>query len=235
MASVSSEPRQARYQPLVIVLAVVCAGIVADRSWPLPLAAWWLAAAAAWAAWWAPWRRGRLRLAATMLLLAAAATAASWRHCRWELFAADDLGHFARQTAQPVCVEVRAVKSPREVPPPPPDPMAFAGQGRRVRIDVELLAVRDGARWRPASGRAGLLVEGALPDVQAGDRLQVFAQLTAPSPGAQPGRRRPGRKPPRPTRSSPSFARSSPNRSPCSSTVRAGARTMAGTRSRGGQ
>ena len=107
MASVVSEPREARYQPLVIVLAAVCAGIVADRYWPLPLVVWWLAAAGAGAAWWLLWRRGRLGLAATMILLAAAATAASWRHCRWELFAADDLGYFARQTAQPICVEVR--------------------------------------------------------------------------------------------------------------------------------
>ena len=65
--------------------------------------------------------------------------------------------------------------------------MAFAGQGSRVRLDVELLAVRDAAKWRRASGRANLLVEGTLPDVEAGDRLQVFAQLTAPSPVRNPG------------------------------------------------
>jgi competence protein ComEC len=42
----SSRASHARYQPLVIVLSAVVAGILADRFWPLPLAAWWTAAVA---------------------------------------------------------------------------------------------------------------------------------------------------------------------------------------------
>ena len=40
-----------RYQPLVIVLTAAVAGILADRFWPLPLAAWWTLAAAGLVLW----------------------------------------------------------------------------------------------------------------------------------------------------------------------------------------
>ena len=69
-----------RYQPLVLVLAAVAAGVATNRFGPLPLAAWGLAALGGIAAWWGLWRQGRLRLAAAAVLLAAAATAASWHH-----------------------------------------------------------------------------------------------------------------------------------------------------------
>ena len=36
----SSRLPEPRYQPLVIVLSAVAAGILADRFWPLPIAAW---------------------------------------------------------------------------------------------------------------------------------------------------------------------------------------------------
>ena len=133
------------------------------------------------------WRRGRLHAAAAVLLLATAATAAGWHHARWYLFPADDLGQFARAGIQPVCIEARALKTPRAAPAAEAGPMAPVRSGERVRLEVELLALRDGAKWRPVSGRAQLSVEGLLPEVEAGDRLRVFAHLTAPQPAAESG------------------------------------------------
>ena len=45
----------------------------------------------------------------------------------------------------------------------------------------------DAAEWRPVSGEAQLEVRGPLPNVEAGDRLRVFAQLAAPLPPHNPG------------------------------------------------
>ena len=182
-----SRPRGPRYQPLVVVLAAACGGIVADRFRPLPLAGWWLIALGAWCGWWIFWRRGRLGAAMATILLAAAATAASWHHARWFLFPADDLGQFARDASQPMCVEVRALKVPRLVPPADAGPMSFRRAGDVVRMDVEALAVRDGAEWRPAAGRCRLSVDGLLPGVEAGDRLRVFGHLISPPPAQNPG------------------------------------------------
>jgi len=182
-----ARPAGARYQPLVIVLAAAAAGIVADRFWPLAVPVWWAATAAAWVGWLVLWRRGRQLPAAWALLLATAATAASWHHLRWCLFADDDLGYYATDQEQPVCVRAVALKAARPLPTPPPDPLRAIPVGDRDRLDVALIAVRDGSLWRKVSGRSQLLVYGRLPQVQPGDRLEIFAQLSAPRGARNPG------------------------------------------------
>ncbi|MCX7427227.1 MAG: hypothetical protein NTW96_16565, partial [Planctomycetia bacterium] len=49
------------------------------------------------------------QVAPLVLLAAVAAVAGAWHHCRWSLFAEDDLGSYARQESQPACVEAIAV------------------------------------------------------------------------------------------------------------------------------
>jgi competence protein ComEC len=196
MAAPSSNPASSHsaeppYQPLVVVLAAASLGIVADRFWPLPLGAWWAMAAGgltAWAILARPALLGRrLHLTNATLLLAAAATAAAWHHCCWYLSADDDLGCFARRKAEPVCVEALAVKMPRRLPTPAFDPLRMMPPNEGSRLEVDLLAVRDGADWRPASGRATLLVQGAPPEVRAGDRVRCFAKLSMPQGPQNPG------------------------------------------------
>ena len=176
-----------RYQPLVIVLSAACAGIVTDRFRPLPLPLWWAVAASTWVAWLLLWRQGRDRAAAMLLLLPVAAAAASWHHCRWYLFAADDLGFYARSDPQPVCLEAMAVGSARPLAPPSRNPMRIAPADPLVRLDVAPLRLRDGGRWQDVSGRARLVVAGELPAIYPGDRLQIFARLSAPMAARNPG------------------------------------------------
>jgi hypothetical protein len=61
------------YQPLVVVLAAVCGGIVVDRWLEISLAAWLLAAAVAWFVWLLLWCFRRDATAAVVLLLALSA------------------------------------------------------------------------------------------------------------------------------------------------------------------
>ena len=180
-------PVAQQYQPLVIVLVAVCAGIVADRYWPASVLVWWAIAGVGWSAWLALWRCGRERTAALVLLTAVAATAASWHHCRWFLFAEDDLGSFARSETQPVCIEAIALTSARAVPRPEADPMRAIPIKDRVRLEIEITSLRDGSRWRDVSGRTQLEVTGRSLDVRAGDRLRVFGQLSAPRKPRNPG------------------------------------------------
>lgn len=175
-----------RYQPLVVVLVAVCAGIVADRFRPLPVWVWWAGAACALVVWLALWRRWE-RAASIVLLVAVAATGASWHHCRWSLFDGDDLGDYAREQRQPACLEAIALKSPRLIPAAEPDPMEVIPHGDRARLELAVCSVRDGAGWRAASGRTRLDVDGPLDGVAAGDRLRIFCQVDAPQGVQNPG------------------------------------------------
>ena len=157
---------RARYQPLVIILAAAAAGIVADRYWPRPVALWWAVGGGAGLGWLLLRRRGRLGPAAAALLLAVAATAAAWHHCRWHLFAADDVGCFARAALQPVAIRAIALQTPRSPPKPRSDPLLLLLPSQSLRLEIELLAIRDGAAWRSASGRARMVVY-ASPDDDA--------------------------------------------------------------------
>ncbi len=185
-----TRPGGVRYQPLVIVLVGAGVGIVIDRFRPMPVFAWWAIAAVGLCAWLELRRRRWEPAAAMVLMLAIAATAAAWHHCRWRLFAANDLVCYARANAQPVCVEAIALGSARLVPAPEPNKrnaMRAIPLGDRCRFDVKLTGLRDGVAWRHASGRARLEVYGRLPAVEAGDRLRIFGRLSAPSAAYNPG------------------------------------------------
>ncbi|MGQ9576201.1 MAG: ComEC/Rec2 family competence protein [Thermoguttaceae bacterium] len=180
-------PPSPRYQPLVLVTAAVCAGIAADRQFDLPVGVWWGATVIAWAGWLILWRGRFDRTAGIVLLASASACAAAWHHCRWSLYRRDDLAFFGQPLRQPVCVQAIARTSPRRQPEPPPNPMRLIAGGPISQVELELTAIRDRADWRPASGRASLVVDGDLPGVHAGHRLQVFAQLTTPLGARNPG------------------------------------------------
>ena len=176
-----------RYQPLVIVAVAVCAGIVADRYLALPVGVWWAACAFAWSLWLLLWRRSSDRAAGAAILVALAACGGAWHHCRWNLFARNDLGFFARPAERPICLQAIAWTGPRRQPAPEPNPMRIVPVGDRTRVEVDVVAVRNGAAWQPATGRARLVVNGDPPEFHAGDRLQVFAQLAALEGPLNPG------------------------------------------------
>ncbi|MCC6125163.1 MAG: ComEC/Rec2 family competence protein [Pirellulales bacterium] len=180
-------PKAARYQPLVLVLAAVAAGIAIDRLFPLGVGHWMAAAATSLVVCWIFSRRGSNRIGSFVLLSAMAAAAGAWHHCRWNWFPADDLGNFARIEAEPVCLEAVALAAPRELPPPPPNPLQSLRREPCFRLEIAATALRDGDAWKPVSGRAMLLVNGAAPNVQAGDRLKVFGKLSTPDPARNPG------------------------------------------------
>ena len=123
------------------------------------------------------------------LLLAVAATAAAWHHCRWYLFAADDLGCYARRKAQPVCVEATAVRCPARCRTPPLDPM-------RMMPPTEGFAARrrlggDARRRRVAAGLGPGDAAGAGP-AAAGPRRRSAALFCATFP-RRSARKIPGR------------------------------------------
>lgn len=179
--------RTPAYHPLVIVLVAVCVGIVTDRWLEAPLGVTWTAAAGLWVAWLVLWRRGWNRAGGIVLLGAVACWGAAWQHCHWCLYADDELGHFATPIAEPACLEAVVAEAPVRLPAPKPDPMRAIPQFDRTRLELAVTAIRNGAQWEPASGRVRLTVNGHLLGIHTGDRLQVFAQLSANQPPDNPG------------------------------------------------
>ena len=170
----------------------MAAGIVADRYAPLPWWTWIGLAGIALGAWFLLWRRAWHTAAMMPLALAIAGAGGAWHHAQWNLFDADELGLFAGEGSEPVCLEAIVSGGPRRLPAPPYNPLATLQPGERSTIEVDVAALRNRARWRAASGRATLIVDG---DVQGrgggrigiGDRVRVFGHLSGLAPPANPG------------------------------------------------
>ncbi len=170
-----------RYQPLVIVLGAVSAGIVIDYCRPQSLAFWYAAALATLGIWYLLARRGRPRAAAVLLMLTLLALGAAWHHLRWNLFEENDLGNFAQIKAQPIALEAISISAPRSIL------LSAPGRLPRCHFEISTLAVRDGDNWKPVSGRAIVYVLGQMPLVEAGDQIRIFGSFWAPSAAHNPG------------------------------------------------
>ncbi len=176
-----------RYQPLVILLAAFCVGVVVDRVHPLAAPIWWTGALALWFVWLLIWRLGSVRVAAVLLLASVALCGASWHHLRWNCFGDDELGLTAREVAAPACIEAVVLTQPMWIPAPPRNPMQTIPRGDKTQLKVRFVGVRDRDQWEAASGRAELAVDGHLLGIRPGDRLRIVAQLYAPSSPDNPG------------------------------------------------
>ena len=163
-------------------------GIVVDRNlFSASITQWWMFAGVSLFVWLLAWVLRRDRMAIVPLLLAICGLAGAWHHWSWNLFQAEELARAAEFSNSPVGVEAIALSRPRRVDAPPKNPMRAIPQGDQSRLDVEVVRVRNGAKWQPAAGRAPLLVEGHLLGVQAGDRVRIFGQIARPSPQQNSG------------------------------------------------
>jgi competence protein ComEC len=180
-------PHPDRQAPLVVVAVALATGIVADRFVPIPFVAWLTVAAGGLIAWISFARRGYAVTAYVALMIAVTACGAARHHGHWRLFSNDELGRYAREQSQGVCLEVIALTGPRHRPAPLPDPLRSMAQGAHTQMRVRATAIRDGDSWRPVDGRATLLVDGTLVGVDASDRLRVVGQMQLAAPPTNPG------------------------------------------------
>jgi competence protein ComEC len=189
-----------RYQPLVIVTLAVAGGIIWDRYGPPHIlsdvaltsgtgwfVASWLACAFCLAMWWLLWHRQHVRLAAFVLLFAAALAGAAWHELNWFLFDENEIGRYAAYEPAPVCIEAVASQSPVRISPPPPTPLRAIPVGERTRLLVDVTRIRDGRDWLPASGVCQITCEGHLLGIHPGDQLRVFGQVSRIALPLNPG------------------------------------------------
>jgi competence protein ComEC len=172
--------------PLVPVVLAASAGVAVDRYAGLPVGLCLLAAAVGLAAWAIALFGCRSGLATVYLWLTVAALAGGYHHARREWYAADDIGNLA--TAEPSPARLRGVlEEEPALHHEPPSPLEVRPPGDASVAVLAVTHVQSGDDWLPASGRARLVVPGALSGLHVGDEVDVVGRLSAPAPPANPG------------------------------------------------
>jgi competence protein ComEC len=168
----------------MLLLAATAAGILIDRALDTRETVGWITMAlASVTASCLMVRRSWPSIA--MLLAGVAALAAGWHHFWWDDQAPTDLA--AGATEQPAPGWLRGAITERlglrqgEGYGP--------GDSARVttRLVVEVGQVCDGTRWRPAAGRALVVVSGDRSDLHAGEPVEVAGQLSRVPGPLNPG------------------------------------------------
>jgi hypothetical protein len=138
---VSRLPEEPRYQPLVIVLLSLVAGVALDRYSGPPidgtslghsLGVWWSLAAGSLVGWRLASSTRCNQLAVWLLLCAVAFTGAAWHDARWSLFSTDEIGRYA-DAANWRCVKSRSASAVDCEPMPWLFAMGSRGARRRAR------------------------------------------------------------------------------------------------------
>jgi competence protein ComEC len=190
-------------RPVVVVAACLAAGCVAARGLSAvelfrpgstAVGFWWLVAGMMLGLWCSSVRaggewvlfRGAVRFRELVLCAAVCAVGAAWGTVRFDLFPASDLAWQLSETPTPVAIRGTVVESPRLLPPAG-DPRRAAAIGPSSECLVMVRAVRDGGRWRPATGRAAVIIDGDPPDLVVGNHVRVLGRGLRPAAPLNPG------------------------------------------------
>ena len=183
------------YCPLVTIVFAVASGILIDHFFggSFPKVALFGAASLGWIALVLGCflgHRGKWRTSCVLLLLSASALAALWHHENWFLFGDDDLTLFLHPGVgrQPVCIEGVALETPRSFwRQSDADPLRGFARSDHMSLLVEIHIIRDGDRWRSASGCAQMELDASESDLEAGDTFRAFARLYPLQGALNPG------------------------------------------------
>jgi hypothetical protein len=115
-----------------------------------------------------------------LLGIAIAACGAAWADARYDLFRRDELAWHLGESPTPIAIRGRIEQAFRELPAGG-DPRRAAAIGPSSECVVSVEAHRDGSRWRPASGRATVIVDGSPPPLGVGDRVRILGRGLRPS------------------------------------------------------
>lgn len=184
--SVGRSSEQA-YRPCVPLLGAIAGGIVLGRETPLTPERAAAAAFVLLATWRWSLAQRRPRVASYVLLAAVLLATAAWSYDRWQRFRADELALSLSETSTPVTIEALVRRGPRFRPAPPPQPLASIPRGDETQLLVSVERLRDGGRWRAASGAAVVSVEGHVLGVHAGDRIRLHGWGSIVGPPLNPG------------------------------------------------
>ncbi len=143
----------------------------------------WVAAVGALGGWMWAWQRPRCTAAGSLLLLAVMFAGVAWGAARFDLFARDDLAWQFTGGPMPVAVRATVTESPRLLE----RAGHAAARGPVSEFAIRVTGTRVGSRWRPADGRAVVVVAGEPIPLLSGSTVQIFGRGLRPAAAGNPG------------------------------------------------
>lgn len=180
MSHVSDRRSRAPLPPLVPVALAYVVGIVLDRWFVTWGTEFWAGMALAGAAL-AALGRDRKGPAVIGLVIAIVGLGGGRHHAYWTDLAFDDLARSVPDAPRPVWVRgvVWDVRGPRL--------SESRGASAATRAVMAVTAICDGQVWRPAQGRAQLIVVGDRADIKAGSGIEAVGTISALTGPLNPG------------------------------------------------
>jgi competence protein ComEC len=179
------------YQPLALLFPAAVCGIVLDRFTRLSVLFWFLCLVLALLGWillrWKQTKQDTTVWGTVLLFFAVFAAFGFWHHDRWNRFADNDIGLYARTTGSPAAVQGIVGEMPRYYPKPPPDPGKIFESFDRTVFTLHAKQLRDGADWITVSGDVSVSVNGDCRNLRVGDSIQLIGELSLPLPPQNPG------------------------------------------------
>jgi competence protein ComEC len=163
------------------------AGVVLDRTFPLPWQILLGAALASSVAWLIAHFRRRTLLSLLFLWTGIAALSAAYHHIRRDVYWFDDIGFYTTPEARPVQVRGVLDEEPIVAHQSPQAELRSIPGADPTRSTLRVTQLRTKGDWLPVSGYAHLIVNGSLPNVHVGDEIEVVGRLQSPHGPANPG------------------------------------------------
>jgi competence protein ComEC len=173
--------------PLVPVALAVTAGIVLDRYFSPSLALTFLTIVGLLAAWLVATGRGKTVLALVFFWAAAGALAAAYHHVRRDVYAPDDISHFATEEPRPVLLRGVVDSEPLLLKKPAHDELRSFPRRDTGRLVLQVTAIKRLDDWLPVSGRVQVATGKPTEGVHVGDEVEVVGRMQAPPQPANPG------------------------------------------------
>jgi len=169
------------------VAVAVTAGIVLDRSYPIPLVVSLLTALAGIVAWFVTGLGKQTGLPLVYLGVAAMGVGSAYHHWQRDVYAPDDIGEFASPDARPAEVRGVLAEEPTVIYQPPYSPLQSISRSEPTVAILRVRSIKLLNDWQRASGLARLIVTGHLQGLHVGDEIEVVGRLVAPQGPSNPG------------------------------------------------
>src|SRR6185437_15965532 len=180
-------PRSIWHAPLVPAALAVTTGILLDRHTSLPISLSLIVSVLALVAWFCTRASPHWGLPLVYLTLAGVAFGAAYHHYRRDVYASDDIAHFAKDEPTPVQLRGFLDEEPVRNSAPSSDPLrSFSRPGTIVTV-LRVTQIRRRDNWMSVSGRVRVAGVEGWPELHCGDTVEIVGQLALVRLPVNPG------------------------------------------------